>query len=264
MEDLWEHLIEFCGSERIFFSLSLFLVHKIVFIPLNLLLTYARSHNWWPQYRINHNEPSPELVGRALKEITINQILEIVLYYLIYPIFIYCGLSVRVPFPSFKIIIAHVFVCMMCEDTLFYWSHRALHHRSIYKYVHKKHHEFINTIGITSEYSHPFEMVVSGLIPTYSGVLLLGSHHIVFLIWYSLRVFETVDSHSGFEFPWSPWNMFLSIQGGSARHDFHHSHNMGSYGSFTKFWDWVMGTDIHFKEFQNKQRQQRKQRKKTK
>ena len=141
-----------------------------------------------------------------------------------------------------------------------------LHHRSIYKHLHKQHHEFINTIGIASEYAHPIEAIFSNYVPTLFGPYILGSHAVVLLLWLAIRVFETIDAHSGYALPWSPWNLFLTVQGGAARHDFHHSHNMGSYGSFTKFWDWVTGTDIPFKEYQAKlaKGQQTVNKKKTK
>jgi hypothetical protein len=38
------------------------------------------------------------------------------------------------------------------------------------------------------------------------------------------RMWETVDAHCGYVFPWSVWNLLQSVQGGTARHDFHHSY----------------------------------------
>lgn len=43
------------------------------------------------------------------------------------------------------------------------------------------------------------------------------------------------------------------LQGGAARHDFHHSHNRGNFGSFTIFWDRVMGTEQPYLEHMQKQ-----------
>ena len=34
-------------------------------------------------------------------------------------------------------------------------GHRALHHRSVYAYVHKQHHEFREPTGIAALYAHP-------------------------------------------------------------------------------------------------------------
>ena len=47
------------------------------------------------------------------------------------------------------------------------------------------------------------------------------------MVWFAVRMWETIDSHSGYILPLSPWNALLAIQGGAARHDYHHSHNIG-------------------------------------
>lgn len=69
-----------------------------------------------------------------------------------------------------------------------------------------------------------------------------------FLLWVVVRVNEIVDAHSGYGLPWSPW----SYTRPSERHEYHHSHNIGCYGSFFPFWDWAMGTDVDFRAFLSK------------
>lgn len=39
-------------------------------------------------------------------------------------------------------ILFQCFGCAVIEDTWHYFLHRLLHHRRIYKYIHKVHHEF--------------------------------------------------------------------------------------------------------------------------
>jgi sterol desaturase/sphingolipid hydroxylase (fatty acid hydroxylase superfamily) len=68
-------------------------------------------------------------------------------------------------------------------------------------------------------------------------------------VWLVVRVSEIVNSHSGYVVPFSPWEIVPFVQGGADRHEFHHSNNVGSYGSFTKFWDWLAGTDEAFNRF---------------
>ncbi|RWW06275.1 hypothetical protein GW17_00030408 [Ensete ventricosum] len=45
------------------------------------------------------------------------------------------------------------------------------------------------------------------------GPALTGPHLLTLWLWVILRVLETVDAHSGYEFPWSPSN-FLPLYGG--------------------------------------------------
>ena len=57
--------------------------------------------------------------------------------------------------------------CSLCTPpAVFYWAHRALHHRSIYKYIHKKHHEFKATVAMAAEHAHPVEQLLANAIPT--------------------------------------------------------------------------------------------------
>lgn len=93
------------------------------------------------------------------------------------------------------------------------------------------------------------EQVVANFIPTFGALALLGAHPVVQFIWIVIRITETVDAHSGYAFPFSPFDMFW-WQGGVERHDFHHSHNIGCFGAFTIFWDWLCGTDARFLAYQ--------------
>jgi hypothetical protein len=43
--------------------------------------------------------------------------------------------------------------------------------------------------------------------------------------------------------------MYTYIHIHTHRHDFHHSHNVGAYGTMTCFWDWICGTDKAYREY---------------
>ena len=62
------------------------------------------------------------------------------------------------PLPSLFSIIFQIILFMTVADTIFYWTHRLLHHRALYKHIHKQHHQFKNTIGIAAEYAHPVKL----------------------------------------------------------------------------------------------------------
>lgn len=72
-----------------------------------------------------------------------------------------------------------------------------------------------------------------------------------------IRLYETIDAHSGYRLPLSPWDK-LPLSGGSERHYFHHKVNTGCYG-ILGFWDRVCGTESSFHEWRQKQSKPAKQ-----
>lgn len=96
-------------------------------------------------------------------------------------------------------------------------------------------------------YAHPLESMTANHFPFFSGLFLLGArtHFSVVLIWSLIRFLETSDGHSGYEFPWSIFRL-MPLGGDATYHDFHHSKNVGNYGSFTTIWDSVFDTNKDF------------------
>jgi hypothetical protein len=94
-------------------------------------------------------------------------------------------------------------------------------------------------VSVNSEYAEMAEIVLCDVLPTILGCLLLGSHLLVHLGWIALRIWETCAAHSGYVLPWCPFSR-LALFNGPQVHDFHHSHNVGTYGAMTRFWDAVM------------------------
>merc|ERR1711887_242692 len=71
--------------------------------------------------------------------------------------------------PEFHWVLFELAVFMLVEEIFFYYGHKMLHHRKIYKYIHKKHHEWTASIALTSLYAHPLEHIMSNLLPTAIG-----------------------------------------------------------------------------------------------
>jgi sterol desaturase/sphingolipid hydroxylase (fatty acid hydroxylase superfamily) len=133
---------------------------------------------------------------------------------------------------------------MLMEDFSFYWLHRFLHLSFIYPFIHKIHHEYNNSISLGSEYAHPIEFIFSNILPTSIGYIILGEkvHFATYILFLGIRIFETIDGHCGYEFSWSPYRL-LPLSGSSEYHNFHHSHNIGCFGSFFTYWDTIFGTN---------------------
>lgn len=139
------------------------------------------------------------------------------------------------------------------EDFYFYWMHRLLHWKKIYKHVHKVHHEHAAPFGIAAEYAHPVETVLLG-IGTMIGPLLLMRHLLALWVWIAVRVLETVEDHSGYDVPWNITNC-IPFWGGSVHHEHHHKTFEGNYASVFTIWDRVFQTDGTFRKAQQIRRQ---------
>ena len=58
------------------------------------------------------------------------------------------GFKIAGPLPPFSDLAWQIPVFLVIEDFYFYWVHRFLHWKRIYKYIHKVHHEHKAPFGI--------------------------------------------------------------------------------------------------------------------
>lgn len=131
-------------------------------------------------------------------------------------------------------------------DFGFYWMHRTLHNKAFYKKIHSQHHKFYATVGVAASYAHPFESLLQLLIwhlPIgVAGYLKGDLSPGVFFVYSIFRWFETVDAHSGYSLPFSPFTL-IPIFGGASHHDDHHSMVDGNFGA-SVLWDKLFGTTM--------------------
>ena len=176
------------------------------------------------------------------------------LYFFAFDVFLTLNpATVQGPMPDPLTVAWHMVVCVLCEDLLFYWSHRTLHIGFLYTAFHKRHHEHHTPFSLGAEYAHPVESIIGNIVPFLSGPFVTGCHMYEVCLWFAIRMTKTAEAHSGYFIPGvSIFSMFPGCV--SARqHDFHHSNNKGSYGSFLRFWDWACGTEDDFWSFRSKQ-----------
>jgi 4-alpha-methyl-delta7-sterol-4alpha-methyl oxidase len=259
MEATWQFLRSFplLKDDRNMFIIGSFLVHEIMFIGLNIIFYIFHHFNLFERYKIQKGRfPAPRLVRSCLINLAVSQfITQPIALYFVYPLFVKFGMRFDNNMPDAMEIIKTFAVAIVINDTLFYWAHRFLHISWLYKRIHSQHHRFTITIGIAAEFAHPVESILANTIPTILGPLLMGPHVMTLWIWLIVRIFETVEAHSGYDFPFSPFSGWLPTNGAD-RHDYHHSHNEANFGSFFTFWDWLMGTDKPYLEWKRKQRQE--------
>ena len=165
---------------------------------------------------------------------------------LFHPMAQFVGLNTDVPFPTFLKIAYQIAIFFVMEDTWHYWSHRALHWGPLYKGIHKLHHQYSAPFGLAAEYASPIEVMILGLGTLGSPILWCAItkdlHILTMYIWIVLRLFQAIDAHSGYEFPWS-LHHFLPFWAGADHHDTHHERFIGNYSSSFRWWDYLMDTE---------------------
>lgn len=169
----------------------------------------------------------------------------------VHPVFVFMGARLELPFPTWGDTFLKVFIFFVIEDTWFYWVHRALHWGPLYTYIHKMHHHHTYPFGLAAEYAHPIETIILGF-GSFIGPFLFKPHLLQLWVWLFFRLWQEVDAHCGYDFPWSLHNI-VPIWGGSEFHDFHHMNFVGNYGSTLRIWDKICGTDAKFHAFKKKQ-----------
>ncbi|RSL65122.1 hypothetical protein CEP53_003802 [Fusarium sp. AF-6] len=163
-----------------------------------------------------------------------------------HPVATYFGIEYRTPFPPLWKITLQLCIFFVMEDTWHYWGHRALHYGPLYKHIHKQHHTYSAPFGLAAEYASPIETAILGFGVVGSPVVLLmitGDLHLfTMLIWMMLRLFQAIDAHSGYDFPWS-LRHFVPFWAGADHHDLHHEKFIGNYASSFRWWDYCLDTE---------------------
>jgi len=249
-------------SDFVIMSFMTFIFHELIWLTLNFPYLMFDDYKLFQKYRIQkNNEPiKHEIRWGAFRNILKGHIFQLLPIQIItYPLLKMVGFTAGPELPSWSVFWLQFIVFNIIEDTGFYWVHRYMHTPWAFKNFHSVHHQYIQPFSLTGEIAHPVEFIFNFLIPLIGGPFLMGLlqgvHITTFWFWLFFREARSVDAHSGYNLPFHPLRCLNFIYGGPLAHDFHHqlagrNSNFGGY----KIWDWLMGTDKKFNEWQNKQK----------
>lgn len=257
LEKLWASWYIYMNNDVLATGLLFFVTHELVYfgrcLPWVIIDKMPYFNRWKIQAtKIPSNKEQWECTKAVLKSHLMVEALPI---WLFHPVCANLNISVSVPFPAISTMVLQICVFFVCEDFWHYWAHRLFHVGWFYRNIHKQHHKYAAPFGLTAEYAHPVEVMSLGfgtvgfpIIYAYIsktkpyGVTLPELHLFTLTFWITLRLFQAVDSHSGYEFPWS-LHHFIPFWAGAEHHDDHHRFFIGNYASSFRWFDYFLSTE---------------------
>jgi lathosterol oxidase len=137
---------------------------------------------------------------------------------------------------------------LLFHDFYFYWTHRFMHHKKVFRYVHRVHHESTNPSPWAAYAFHPWEALIQALVFPIM-VLTLPLHPLVMTLFLLYMIVRNVIGHLGFEIFPKGWtkNKWLSWTTAVTHHNIHHEKFNTNYGLYFSWWDcWMKTEDKHY------------------
>ena len=142
----------------------------------------------------------------------------------------------------------HFVLMVLAHDAWFYWIHRAMHSKRLFKATHLHHHKSRTPTPWTAYSFTTAEAVLEvAFVPLFLLVTSqLGIAYAGFAIFLYLwhQIIRNVMAHAGHELFPAGWvdNPLTDWIATTTHHDLHHS-SSGNYGFYFTWWDRWMGTE---------------------
>jgi sterol desaturase/sphingolipid hydroxylase (fatty acid hydroxylase superfamily)/uncharacterized protein (DUF2147 family) len=138
---------------------------------------------------------------------------------------------------------ASLVLAVLVHDAYFYWTHRLLHWRPLFRLAHHVHHRSTSPTPWAAYAFHPIEALVQAGVYVVI-VFALPMHPLALILFLTHMIVRNVIGHLGFEVwpagsarhPLARWHATPT------HHDLHHHFGKGNYGFYLTLWDEWMGT----------------------
>lgn len=133
---------------------------------------------------------------------------------------------------------------IVAHDAWFYWTHRLIHDRRLFRRFHRRHHRSNNPSPFTAYSFDLGEAAINALfVPLW--MLLVPTQWPVAGLFMLHQIARNTLGHSGYELfparrdgrPLIPWVTTVT------HHDLHHAQAGWNYGLYFTWWDKMMGTE---------------------
>ncbi|KAJ7578028.1 C-4 methyl sterol oxidase [Mycena floridula] len=256
-EQAWVAWYVYFNNPIVATAIASFLLHEVVYFGRAIPWIIIDAMPYFRKWKLQPNKiPTPAEQWVCTKQVLFSHFtVELPVIWLFQPFAEFFGMATyQVPFPALKPALLQIAFFFWFEDMYHFFAHRALHYGVLYKYIHKLHHKYSAPFGLAAEFAHPAEVMILALgtilgpqlyaaVSQRIGFESLPQLHIVTVyIWITLRLFQAIDAHSGYDFPWSLQHI-IPFWSGADHHDFHHMAFTNNYSTSFRWWDKMFGTD---------------------
>ncbi|KAF2075462.1 hypothetical protein CYY_003243 [Polysphondylium violaceum] len=241
LEPYWYSFVDKFGEDFLI-SYGTFFAHQAFYFGAFIPFFICDFLPFLQKYKIQQNKTNDwkSQLNCTFKVLLTQTLVQLPMMIIFHPAIHATGLRAKAPLPSLPYLLLTLTCSFIIEDFYFYWVHRALHHGIWYKYIHKMHHDHSAPFGITAEYAHPIETLILG-VGTVIGPFLFSRDLFTLWVWLGVRLYQTVECHCGYDFPFNPTRL-IPFWGGAKFHDFHHETFVGNYASTFTYLDAMFGT----------------------
>ncbi|KAK7048168.1 C-4 methylsterol oxidase [Favolaschia claudopus] len=264
VEKQWMNWYIYIGNPVLATGLMSFLMHELVYFGRCIPWVIIDAIPYFRRWKLQPGKiPTPKEQWECTKQVLFSHFMvELPVIWLFHPMAEAFGMrTYQVPLPGFKEWAPQVAFFFFFEDMYHYFMHQALHYGPLYKHIHKIHHKYSAPFGLAAEYAHPAEVAMLGTgtiggpilycILTFYGAFSANLHIFSMYIWITLRLFQAIDAHSGYDFPWSLQH-WLPFWSGAEHHDFHHMAFTNNFSTSFRWWDRVLGTDDKYRAYRKR------------
>jgi sterol desaturase/sphingolipid hydroxylase (fatty acid hydroxylase superfamily) len=233
-------------TERLITIFSISVLRYLIFAGVAYLIFYVWKRSDFFSMKIQSKFPGRELILAEIRNSFISLFVFALIGVGIYMLRKNGYTLIYLDFYQYSIayFVFSVIVLIMIHDTYFYWMHRAIHHKSVYKYVHRVHHVSTNPTPWASFSFHPLEAVLEvGILPIM--VFLMPLHPAAIVTWLLFMTLMNVMGHLGFELFWKGFTTgkITKWANTSVHHNMHHKYVNSNFGLYFNLWDRIMGTN---------------------
>jgi lathosterol oxidase len=137
-----------------------------------------------------------------------------------------------------------IILMIFLHDAYYYWTHRLLHWKKIFRYVHRVHHMSLNPTPFSAYALHPVEALIDvSIIPLI--IFTIPYHPSAITIFSAYTLLLNVLGHMGFEFFPTGFttHRFFKWHNSPTHHNMHHTHVKYNFSIYFNIWDRLMGTN---------------------